>query len=158
MVNMDKEEVIAELRQLIGDYLKDQGLDLIDLIYRYEGEGLILRILVDRLEGGIRLDECTRLNNEIGRILDGKDILEKRYILEVSSPGLDRPLVTKNDFLRCIKRNVRFFLSELIDDKREIEGTIKKVEGESVYIDVKGGEFKIPLSKITKAKQIVDDI
>lgn len=84
--------------------MKNQNLDLVDIIYRYEGRGLVLRVLVDKPEGGITLDECAGLNNEISRILDEKDMLQQRYILEVSSPGLDRPLNSKNDFLRCINK------------------------------------------------------
>lgn len=153
---MDRQEIITELRDIMDNYLKNRGLDLVDLIYRYEGRDLFLRILVDKPEGGISLDECTHLNNQISRILDEKDILQGRYILEVSSPGLDRPLLTKKDFSRCINRNVRFFFSESINGKREIEGIISKVEGDSIYIDVGDKLFEIPLSKITKAKQIVE--
>lgn len=153
---MDRQTIINELKSIIGDYLKIRGLDLVDLIYRYEGRGLFLRILVDKPEGGISLDECAGLNNEIGSILDEKDILQEKYILEVSSPGVDRPLVTKSDFLRCINKKVRIFLRESIDGKMELEGLIIKVEDDSVYIDIEGNILEIPLSKITKAKRVVD--
>ena len=113
---MDRQELIAKLKDIIGNYLQGQGLDLIELIYRYGGRNLILRILVDKPEGGISLDECAHLNNEISRILDEENILQERYILEVSSPGLDRPIATKKDFQRCVNRKARFFLSELIFD------------------------------------------
>lgn len=152
---MDRQAIISELTSIIGDYLKNKGLDLVDLIYRYEGRDLILRIVVDRPEGGITLDECSWLNNELGRILDEKDIIPAKYILEVSSPGIDRPLRAKSDFLRCINRNVRFFLSESINAKFELEGSITKVEDEKVYIDVEGDIIEIPFIKINKAKQII---
>lgn len=152
---MDRQTLINELTNIIGDYLKAQGLELVNLIYRYEGKDLFLRILVDRPEGGISLDECARLNNEISRVLDEKDILRERYILEVSSPGIDRPLAVKSDFSRCINRNVKFFLTEPIGGRRELEGLIYKVEEASVHIDAQGRRFEIPLSKIAKAKQII---
>ena len=153
---MDKQELIAKLKDIIGNYLQGQGLDLVELIYRYGGRNLILRMLVDKPEGGITLDECAHLNNEISRILDEENILQERYTLEVSSPGLDRPIATKKDFQRCVNRKARFFLSELIFGERELEGMINKVDDEAVYIDIEGKTIKIPLSKITKAKQIVD--
>jgi len=151
---MDRQAIINELTGEIVDYLKNQGLELVDLIYRYEGKNLILRILADRPEGGIRLDECARLNNEIGMILDEKNLLQERYLLEVSSPGIDRPLKTKDDFARCMNRRIRFFLHELVKGKMELEGVINKLENESVYIDIGTEIVEIPLPKISKAKQI----
>lgn len=152
---MDRQEIIGELKNIIGDYLKIQGLDLVDLIYRHEGRDLILRILVDRPEGGITMGECANLNKRISNLLDEKDILQTRYIMEVSSPGLDRALKTRNDFLRCINRRVRFFLNELINGKIELEGLISKVENDSVYIEFRNKLIEIPLTKINKAKQVI---
>lgn len=154
---MDRQTIINELRSIIGEYLKMKDFDLIDLIYRYEGKDLFLRILVDKPEGGITIDECAQLNSEISIILDEKNILHLRYILEVSSPGVDRPLLTKKDFLRCINRKVRFRLGEPINDKMELAGLICKVDDDSVYVDVGGKILNIPLLKIITAKQIIND-
>lgn len=153
---MDRQEIIAQLQNIIAGYLKIQGLDLIDLILRHEGRDSIVRILVDRPEGGITVGECAKLNIQISNLLDEKDILQTRYILEVSSPGLGRVLKTKNDFLRCINRKVRFFLNESINGKIELEGVIKKVENDSVYIESSDGIIEVPLTKINKAKQIIE--
>jgi len=153
---MDRQEIVPELKNIIGDYLKIQGLDLIDLIYRHEGRDSIVRILVDRLEGGITVGECAKINIQISNLLDEKDILQTRYILEVASPGLDRPLKTKNDFSRCINRRARFFLNESINGKIELEGLISKVDNGSVYIESKNEIIEIPLIKINKAKQIIE--
>ena len=153
---MDKQELITRIKGLIEDYLKSQRAELVDLIYRYEGQDLFLKILVDKPEVGITLDECAYLNNQISLILDEKDVIQTRYILEVSSPGLDRPLVTKSDFLRCLSRNVRFFLKREINGKRELEGRIKSAQDEGVDIEAEGKSLTIPLSDIAKAKQIID--
>jgi ribosome maturation factor RimP len=128
---MDRQELADALRAIIGDFLKKQNLDLVELIYRYEGRDLVLRALVDRPEGGITLGDCAYLNNEISRILDEKGILQERYILEVSSPGLDRPLNSKNDFLRCINKRIMIFLNEPINAKLELEGIIARVGDDS---------------------------
>ena len=153
---MDRQEIIAELRNIIGDYLKIQGLDLVDLILRHEGRDSIVRILVDRPEGGITVGECAKLNIQTSNLLDEKDILQTRYILEVASPGLDRPLKTKNDFLRCINRRARFFLNESINSKIELEGVISKVENDLVYIESNNEIIEIPLTKINKAKRVIE--
>jgi ribosome maturation factor RimP len=152
---MDRQAIIEELKVIIEDYLKSQSLDLVDFIYRYEGRNLVLCILIDKPEGGISLGECAFHNQNISRILDEKNILQIRYILEVSSPGLDRPLKTKSDFLRCINKRVKCFLSEATKDKIELDGMIIKVEDDSVYIDIDGDTIEIPLAKINKAKQII---
>lgn len=144
------------MRQIIEDVLRSKGLELIDLIYRFEGRDLFLRVLTDRPEGGISLGECANLNREIGAILDQRDILRERYVLEVSSPGIDRPLLTKNDFIRCLNRDVHFFLLEPINAKIELEGRVERVEGESVFVDIDGEKVRIELAKIRKGKQVVN--
>lgn len=152
---MDRQETITELKNIIGEYLKIQGWDLVDLILRKEGRDLILRILVDRPEGGITVGECANLNARISNLLDEKDILQTRYAIEVSSPGLDRALKTRNDFLRCINRRARFFLNESINGTIELEGLISKVENDAVYIEFRNELIEIPLTKINKAKQVI---
>ncbi|MBI4972299.1 MAG: ribosome maturation factor RimP [Candidatus Omnitrophica bacterium] len=154
---MDRQAIIAELKIIIGEHLKNQGLDLVDLIYRYEGRGSFLRVLADRPCGGITLDECARLNIEISALLDEKNILQQGYILEVSSPGIDRPLMTKSDFMRCLNRRARFFLKEAIKARLEWEGIIKSVEDDAVSIDIQGDIIEIPLAKINKAKQTMEN-
>lgn len=151
---MDKQALINELKSIIEAHLKNESIDLVDLIYRYEGSGLVLRLLVDRPEGGITIEECARINREISRILDERAILSG-YLLEVSSPGLGRPLKTKADFLRCINRAARIFLKEPIDGKWEIEGSINKVTDNSIFIEAGACIIEAPLAKISKGKQLL---
>lgn len=150
---MDKYEITAELESLIGERLNQLGLELVELSCRYEGADLALRILVDRPEGGINLGECASLNQEINAILEGKNILPQGCLLEVSSPGIDRPLKNERDFRRCLNRNARFFLSEQLNGKLEWLGKITNVTSGSVFIDTGKAELEIPLDKINKAKQ-----
>jgi len=152
---MDRESLISELEVIIGNYLKEKNLDLVELTYRFEGQGLVLRILTDRPEGGISLGDCFSLNREIGAFLDEKNILQDRYILEVSSPGLDRPLRNKNDFFRCRNKMVQFFLKEPIGGKLEWAGKISSVDEEAVKIEQGGREILLPLEKIIKGKQVI---
>lgn len=152
---MDSQAVKEQIKDLIQDFLKTHNIDLVDIIYRHEGRDLFLRILVDKPEGGISLEECAFVNESVGRILDETELVHDKYILEVSSPGLDRPLRTKQDFSRCLNRKARFFLTENINGKIELDGTIEKVEEESVFIRMREGFLKIPFRAIRKAKQII---
>ncbi len=154
---MDRQAVVVELEGLAGDYLRGEGVDLIEVIHRYEGRDLVLRLLVDRPEGGISLGECARLNREISRMMEERNVLaDERYILEVSSPGLDRPLKTKKDFARCINRKARFFLNIPVNGKSEWDGIITRMDGDVLYIDMQGSSLEIPLANINKAKQIIE--
>lgn len=148
-------QIIEQIKNGISLDLEKNGFCLVEISNFYQGNTLFLRIIVDRHDGGITLDECAHLNNDIGRILDEKNLIQGKYILEVSSPGLNRPLKTKNDFFRCINRRVKFFLSEAINGKIEIEGVIKESQEEGVSIETDKDIVLIPFSKINKAKQII---
>ncbi len=154
---MDRESIIGEFQAFLSDFLRERNLDLIEVIHRYEGKDLFLRVLVDKPEGGISLGECAQLNRELGDILDEKNILEQRYILEVSSPGLDRTLKTENDFKHCLNKKVKFFLNELINNKLEWDGVIDKADETKVYVDTGSIILEIPLDKINKAKQLIEE-
>jgi len=152
---MDNNELIAQLKYLIENFLKNKDFILIDLIYRYEGGDLFLRILTDHPKGGINLDVCASLNRQIGDLIEEANVFKDRFILEVSSPGLDRPLRTKTDFFRSQDKRVRFFLNTLINGKLEWEGIIKDVNDSAVYVDVEGETLEIPLFNINKAKPVL---
>jgi ribosome maturation factor RimP len=149
-------QLIEQAKDLITAFLDKQEFYLVEISHFCQGNVLSLRIIVDRPEGGISIGECASLNNQIGKLLDEKGILETRYILEVSSPGIDRPLVNEKDFLRCLDKEVKFFFTELVNGKLEIEGVIKRVENGSVYVDVMSVPFEAPLLKIAKAKRIIN--
>jgi ribosome maturation factor RimP len=85
---MDRQAIVDELKSIIQDFLLAQGLDLVDLILRYEGGDLVLRIIADKPEGGISLGECANLNIQISQILDENDILKERYIFAGFRPAL----------------------------------------------------------------------
>ena len=151
---MERDALIERLRDIIEKFLVSQGFDLVELVYRYEGRDLFLRVLADRSDGGITLDECASLNLETSRILDEAGILEHRYILEVSSPGLDRPLKTVKDFRRCLNREVVFFLGEAVSGRCQIQGTVKSVTDAFVYVESQGQVLEVPFLKINKARQV----
>jgi len=155
---MDYPAFIEELKEIILPVLTEEGIELVELHFVKARRKPILKLLVDKKQGGISLGECARLNEKIGSVLDAQNIIESGYIMEVSSPGLDRPLKTKSDFLRCINKKVKFFLSESVKGRLELDGIINKVEDDSVHIDIYGDIIEIPLVKITKAKQTLDGI
>jgi ribosome maturation factor RimP len=150
-----KEDLIKELNKLFSDFLIQENIELVDLIFRNEANKLILRLLVDKPTGGITLGECAVVNRRLNNLLAEKNIIDCDYILDVSSPGLDRDLKTQKDFLRCMNKEVVFYLNDLINGKCQWQGLVRKVDQRDVFIDNLGVALEIPLIKINKARLVI---
>ena len=140
-------EIIEKIRELISNLLLENKMELVDILYRREAGNMVLRLLVDK-EGGITLDDCAKLNEDVGNILDQENAMPDKYLLEVSSPGLDRHLKTKRDFQRVIGQRINVHTYEPIEDRRDYNGEVSEVDEENVIVS----GVKIPLKKISKAK------
>lgn len=143
------------IEEIISPFLSEMSLELIDLSTRRQNRDLVIEVLVDRIGGGITVDECSRLNRKIIDFMEEKELLAEGFNLEVSSPGLDRPLLTIKDFMRVVSRPVRFFLSEPVGDRIEYAGTIERTEGENIIVKAESGEVVIPVVKVRKGLQII---
>jgi ribosome maturation factor RimP len=152
---MDRDAIYGQVRPVIEGLVREKGFELFELNCRYEGRDLVLRVFADRPEGGISLEDCAGLNKELGIILDGQDILSGGYILEVASPGMDRPLVSAADFKRCPNKEVRLFLKEKVNDKFELQGAVKEVSATEVILDTGAAQIAVPLEIISRGKQII---
>lgn len=151
---MEQQVIRQELEKVIMPVLEQEQIELVELILSRIDRGLLLRLLVDK-EEGIDLEECAKVNKKIGALLDSQDMIKNNYVLEVSSPGLDRPLKSRRDFSRCINIRVRFFLNELIEGKLEWAGEVKGVDEEAVVVGLEDKTIRIPLGSINKAKQVI---
>jgi ribosome maturation factor RimP len=145
---------VNKIQELVRPLLENLGIELVELKLHRTKKRIVLKFFVDKPEGGINLDECAQLNESIGKILDKEDLIQESFILEVSSPGLDRPLMTIKDFTRVKGRNIRIFLREAINGKTELIGKVSSIRGNNIIIDIVNQEIEIPLNKINKAKQI----
>ena len=152
MVNQD---ILVQLNKIIGENLAENNFELVEFTHRYEGKDLVFRLLVDKPQGGITMGECASLNRSLGQLLYEKDIIPVRYILEVSSSGLDRPLMSRKDFMRCLNKQAVFFLNDLVNGKCQCQGLICKVDQAIVSIQAPGEILEIPLIKINKAQLVI---
>jgi len=152
---METKEFAEELKKIILPALEEEHIELVELNFVRRHGSAFLRLLVDRMEGGISIGDCARLNSKLGNMLEERSLIEERYVLEVSSPGLDRPLKGKKDFLRCLNKQVKVFLNEPINGKIEFEGSVMRVQEEIVVIDNAGEILEIAFVNITKGKQVV---
>ena len=139
------------IRDLVFPILEDRGVDLIDIELKGGSGSQLLRFIVD-IEGGITLDQCVELSREISDLLDTQDLIAGRYRLEVSSPGLDRPLKTERDFKRNLGRKVRInYLSDQ-NEHQTVIGVIELVKDNQVVVLENSQKVQIDLSKISVAK------
>jgi ribosome maturation factor RimP len=152
-----KLENAAALERTVRESLGSLGLELVEFVCRYEGPKLVLRIFADKPEGGINMGECAELNRQLGRLLEEKELLQESCVLEVCSPGLDRVLGTSADFRRVINKKVKFFLSEPVNGKIEIDGIVRQAGTDVIDIlTVKEEVVQIPLASINKARRIIE--
>jgi len=146
---------LQEVREVVEPILQSQGYELVDLEYQRESRGWVLRIYLDR-EGGITLDDCTAVSHEVGAVLEVKDVIPNAYVLEVSSPGLTRPLKKPEDYNRFRNQLVKIKLFQPLNGRRNFKGSLLGLEGETVRVEADGQVFEIPLQSIAKANLEID--
>lgn len=153
---MDDRQVMERVKALVEPLLTRRGVDLVEVSYRYEGQGRVLRLLVDTARG-VKVGELSALNQSVGALLDEQEVVPGPYTLEVSSPGLDRPLRTQADFERVIGRRVRVRTRESVQERTEHLGEVLGANEEAVVIRLDSGDKRrIPLEKIARAVQEID--
>jgi ribosome maturation factor RimP len=144
----------AQVRQLVEPVLTELGYEVVDLQLRNEQIGLVLRLIIHK-EGGVSLDDCSTASRTIGHLLEVEDLIGKAYHLEVSSPGLDRPLTTARDFARNMGQKVETTLQGS-ESTRKVIGVIAGVNEIMVTITVDGAPEQIALTEIVKATLVIE--
>jgi len=135
--------------------LEELGLELVEVQYRREQSGWVLRLVIDK-QDGVSLVDCATVSREISQLLDIEDFIDQAYNLEVSSPGLNRPLKSMADFQRFTGRKARIKTLEPIGGERIFIGTIQKTEEETIILEIGRREVAIPLSQVSKARLEVE--
>jgi len=142
------------IRELVEPVLENEDMELVDVECLRMKTRWIVRIFMDK-EGGVTLDDCTEISHQIGDILDIHDLPPGPYTLEVSSPGLDRPLARDKDFLRYRGYHVHVKTDQKIDGIRNFQGKLVDYLDENgrkiLIVDVAGRTFHIPRDLVTKA-------
>ena len=149
------ETVVEAITSLVMPVLQEKDLVLVDVLYRRESSGWVLRLFIDK-EDGVTLDDCTAVSREVSHLLDIEDIIEQAFNLEVSSPGLDRPLKSVGDFQRFAGRKAKVTTKEPINGNQVFMGRINKVEDELITMEVGQQELRIPFSEVAKARLEVE--
>jgi len=142
------------LTQLIKQTVESMDYELVgvELLSRQKSSAL-LRIYIDSAKG-IGLEDCTAVSHQVSGVLDVEDPIEENYDLEVSSPGLDRPLFDKEHFDRFKGKKARIKMRMKLNGRRRYEGFLAGVEGDDIILDVKGEKLNLPLDQIDTARLI----
>ena len=129
------------------------GCELVGIEFIPQGRRSLLRIYIDK-ENGVTIDDCSDVSHQVSGILDVEDPIREQYTLEVSSPGLDRPLFKLEDFDRFSGSQVKLRLRQMIDGRRNFTGRILGVEGESVRVEVDGSPQAFAIVDIDRARLV----
>ncbi|MBZ0160411.1 ribosome maturation factor RimP [Candidatus Methylomirabilis sp.] len=146
------EKVVERVKSVALPLFTELGLELVDVEFRREASGWILRLYIDK-HSGVTLGDCQRVSEELSDLLDIEDLIDHPYTLEVSSPGLNRPLRLESDFLRFIGQRARVSTSQAVSGQRRFLGVLRGYEEERVLLEREDGTIvPIPYALISKAR------
>lgn len=140
----------AEVEKIVEELLENTALELVAVDYVKERDWY-LRVFIDK-EGGVELDDCQDLSRKLEELLDAQDLIKTSYILEVSSPGLDRELKKPRDFQREMGKDIDVSLFAPLDGKKVVTGPLSAYDGETINV----GDMAIPMDKVAKVNLHID--
>ena len=156
-------EPLEQVRVIAERVARSHGLEVWDIVRRRETQGHVVRVFIDRPgpaatpEESVSIEDCELVSREIGTILDVEDPLPFAYTLEVSSPGLDRPLRGEHDYRRFARRLAKIVVSEAVDNQKAFEGRLRGVEDGAVLLEgPRGRMHRLPLQLIMRGRLEVE--
>jgi ribosome maturation factor RimP len=151
-----KAAIDQRLAAIVAPAIEGLGYELVRLRLM-SGKRSILQIMAERPEGWIEVDDCAKISRAVSAVLDVEDPISGEYTLEVSSPGIDRPLTRLKDFERYADYEVRLETSELIEGRKRFKGVLHGVEGNEVLIEIEEGTIGLDFDWVTDAKLVLTD-
>jgi len=151
-VKPELKRIVNEVFLLAEPLLHEFGMEIVDVEFLSESGRWILRVFIDK-ENGVTVDDCASVSRELGDLIDAKNIIDYRYVLEISSPGLNRPLRKESDFMRSIGKMVKLKMSRPINKRRSFTGRLANVREGMISLSVDGNNLvELPLNEIDKAR------
>lgn len=147
--------IVEEVTELVEPVLEDLGFEVVDVVYASKSGRWVLQLFIDK-QGGVTIDDCASVSREIGDLLDVHDIIPSEYVLEVSSPGLDRPLKRRKDFRWATGRTVKIRTLEPKEGRRNFTGRLDRLEGDVLTLLVNGAEVSLSLEDVEKANLVYE--
>lgn len=140
---------------LIEPVLEDIGYELVEVEYLVMYGRWVLRLYIDK-EGGVTIADCVTVSRELGDIIDVKDIIENEYVLEVSSPGLNRPLKKEKDFIDAIGCKIKLEVSQPLEGQKKFTGDLKKIINNTIYLETDERLLEFALDHVEKSNIVYE--
>ena len=153
---MGKGSVVETIETLVTPIVQENRLELVDVEYKKEGKNWFLRIFIDK-EGGITVDDCTQVSRRIEDLIEVEEVVPSSYTLEVSSPGLDRPLKKEKDFLRFQGKRAHVTTFTPICQQKNFKGTIRDFREDVLFLETESKHVEIPKRQNAKAKLEIEN-
>ena len=150
-----RDTVAKQVEDLVEPILDEMGFELVDVQYLPKYGRWVLRLYIDT-EGGVTIDDCARVSREIGDLIDVKDVIMHEYILEVSSPGLNRPLKKDTDFMWAKGKRVKVRMAKPVNGRRNFTGYLKSFEDDTLYVEAEGAVMALPRVEVEKANLVYE--
>ena len=154
MAESSRQTIEQRAWEVCEPHVEAEGLELVDLEYLREREGWILRLFIDRPGAKVGVEDCALISRTLDKVLDVEDFIPHEYNLEVSSPGLDRPLKKPKHYQQAIGKKVKVKTFGPIGDppRKNFSGVLKEASPELIVVNVEGGgDFQIPIKDVAKA-------
>lgn len=152
MIKRKVEDIVHELAKPVIDR---KGFEIVEIEFKKEGKDWYLRVYIDK-EGGITINDCQSVSEELSELLDEADPIEQSYIFEVSSPGIDRPIKTDRDFEKNNGKLIEIKLFSPFNGKKTIEGILKGHTADEVKIEANGELMSISRSLIALIRPVIE--
>jgi ribosome maturation factor RimP len=143
---------LEQIQQIAERVVTSEGLELVDIEFKPGRHRGLLRVFIDK-EGGVTLNDCENVSRQIGSILDVEDLIRSAYVLEVSSPGLDRPLRTDRDYRRAIGHYLKINLVDAEGNNHQMTAMLIDINDEEIVVEEQGKSKNIPRNFIKRAVQ-----
>jgi ribosome maturation factor RimP len=140
---------------LIEPMLEDIGYELVEVEYLSVQGRWVLRLYIDK-EGGVTIDDCVNVSRDLGDIIDVKEIIDHEYVLEVSSPGLNRPLRKEKDFINVIGKRIKLKMIRELNGQKNFTGNLKDYNNRTIYLETDGKIIELPFDDVEKSNLIYD--
>ena len=151
----NQQKIIEKIEKIVTPVVNEMGLSLVDIEYMQDGGYWYVRIYVENLNGEITLEECAAISGKIDEDVD--KLIEQRFFLEVSSPGIERPLKKIEDFIRFKVEKIKVSLKHKINDKKSFEGIITECKDNIIFLEIEEENIvEIPFLEVKKANIIYE--
>jgi ribosome maturation factor RimP len=155
---MESNPALKRLERLISPAAESMGYELVRILLVGAGSGKpTLQIMAERPDGTMGVDDCEKLSKAISAVLDVENAVDGAYYLELSSPGIDRPLTRRKDFDRYKGLETKIELEDAVDGQKKFKGSLKGIEGDTVTLETEKGPVALPFPSIIRAKLVLTD-